>query len=96
MKHNLIRIMVAPHSAFYSPLIGTIAAGLLRKEGLEATYAALPAGHRSHDRLRNGQGAAMQSAVGSNRAPMIKGGHGLHEQSLEVFHLCRAITRRHP
>jgi len=59
MKHNLIRIMVARHSAFYSPLIGTIAAGFLRKEGFEATYAVLPAGRRSHDRLRNGQGDAM-------------------------------------
>jgi len=73
MKHNPIRIMVARHSAFYSPLIGTIAAGFLREEGFEATYAVLPAGQRSHDRLRNGEVDIMQSAVGSNWGPMERG-----------------------
>jgi NitT/TauT family transport system substrate-binding protein len=73
MKHKPIRIMMSRHSAFYSPLIATIAAGFLRNEGLEASYAVLPAGLRSYDLLRNGDVEIMQSAVSSNWGPMEKG-----------------------
>jgi NitT/TauT family transport system substrate-binding protein len=73
MKHAAIRIMVARHSAFYSPLIATIAAGLLREEGLEATYAVLPMDRRSHDLLRNGEVDIVQSAVSSNWGPLERG-----------------------
>jgi len=77
MEQRPIRIMVSRHSAFYSPLIATIAAGFLREEGLEATYAVLPAGQRSHDLLRNAEVDVMQSAVGSNWQPMERGETGL-------------------
>lgn len=73
MPSLAIRILVARHSAFYSPLISTFAAGLLRQEGLEATYGVLPAGSRSRDLIRNGEVDVVQSAVASNWGPMEQG-----------------------
>ena len=61
-----LRIMVSRHSAFYSPLIATIAAGFLREVGLEATYAVLQPGQRSQVLIRDGVVDIMQSAVSSN------------------------------
>ena len=61
-----IRIMVSRHSAFYSPLICSIAAGFLEKEGLQATYSILGKGERSHALIRDGLVDIMQSAVSSN------------------------------
>lgn len=72
-----IAIMVSRHSAFYSPLIGTIAAGFLEEEGLQGTYAALPPGQRSRTLLASGEVEVMQSAVGSNFGPMEKGERNL-------------------
>jgi NitT/TauT family transport system substrate-binding protein len=69
--------MVSRHSAFYSPLIGAIAAGFLREEGLEATYDVLPPGQRSHVLIRTGAVDIMQSAVSSNWKPMETGEHPL-------------------
>jgi len=73
MPSGKIHIMVSRHSAFYSPLIATVAAGFLGQEGLEATYEVLPAGVRSHALLREGRVDVMQSAVGSNWGPMERG-----------------------
>jgi NitT/TauT family transport system substrate-binding protein len=61
-----LRIMVSRHSAFYSPLIGTIAGGFLREAGLEATYDVLRPGQRSQVLIRDGVVDVMQSAVSSN------------------------------
>ena len=61
-----LRIMVSRHSAFYSPLIGTIAGGFLRDAGLEATYDVLRPGQRSQVLIRDGVVDIMQSAVSSN------------------------------
>ncbi len=77
MPRPHIRIMVARHSAFYSPLISTIAAGFLHKEGIESQYDVLPAGVRSHTLLRDGFVDIMQSAPGSNFGPMERGERGL-------------------
>ena len=77
MPNPTIRIMVARHSAFYSPLISTIAAGFLRKEGIQSRYDVLPAGTRSHTLLRSGFVDVMQSAPGSNFGPMERGERGL-------------------
>ena len=73
MAATPLRIMVARHSAFYSPLISTIAGGFLEDEGIEATYAELPPGGRSHPLLQSGQVDVMQSAPGSNWGPMERG-----------------------
>jgi NitT/TauT family transport system substrate-binding protein len=61
-----LRIMVSRHSAFYSPLISTIAAGFLKEKQIDATYDVLPPGGRSHVLIRDGIVDIMQSAVSSN------------------------------
>src|SRR3954469_2122381 len=68
-----LRIMVSRHSAFYSPLIATIAAGFLEDAGLKAEYAILGPGQKSHELIRDGAVDIMQSAVSSNWAPMAAG-----------------------
>jgi NitT/TauT family transport system substrate-binding protein len=70
-----LRIMVARHSAFYSPVLSTIAAGFLADEGLDATYDVLPAGGRSHILIGDGAVDVMQSAVSSNWR-LIEAGDG--------------------
>ena len=73
MKGPHLRILVSRHSAFYSPLISTIAARFLREEGLEASYAVLPKGRRARDLIRAGEVDIVQSAVSSNWGPMEQG-----------------------
>jgi len=68
-----LRILVSRHSAFYSPLIATIAGGFLAREGLDATYGVLPAGATSRDLIRRGRVDIVQSAVSSNWGPMGSG-----------------------
>jgi NitT/TauT family transport system substrate-binding protein len=68
-----LRIMVSRHSAFYSPLIASIAAGFLEEAGLTATYGILGAGQRSQELIRDGVVDIMQSAVSSNWRPMDRG-----------------------
>ena len=61
-----LRIIVSRHSVFYSPLISTIAAGFLERQGLSAEYGILQKGQRSADLIREGAADIMQSAVASN------------------------------
>jgi len=61
-----LRIMVSRHSAFYSPLIATIAGDFLREQGLDATYDVLRPGQRSQVLIRDGVVDIVQSAVSSN------------------------------
>ena len=65
-----LRIMVSRHSAFYSPLIATIAAGFLKEQGLDAAYSILGPAQRSQSLIRDGVVDVMQSAVSSNWKPM--------------------------
>ncbi len=73
MQQGSIRILVARHSAFYSPLIACMGAGFLREAGVEATYGVVPAGRKSHEMLRNGDVEIVQSAVSSNWTLIEKG-----------------------
>jgi NitT/TauT family transport system substrate-binding protein len=68
-----LRIMVSRHSAFYSPLIATIAAGFLERQGIQAEYSILGKGQRSAALIRDGAVDIMQSAVSSNWKPMDQG-----------------------
>lgn len=77
MSRHHVRIMVARHSAFYSPLIATMAGGFLAEEGLQASYAVLAAGTRSYPLLQRGEVKVMQSAPSSNWDPMERGETGL-------------------
>lgn len=79
--------MVSRHSAFYSPVIGLLAAGFLEAEGVDASYEVLPPGGRSHKLLRDGEVDVFQSAVGSNWGPMERG-----ETNLPV-HFAQINTR---
>lgn len=72
-----LKILVSRHSAFYSPLIVTIAGPFLREEGLTATYGVLAPGQTSRDTLHRGKAHIIQSAVSSNWGPMEKGIEGL-------------------
>lgn len=65
--------MVSRHSAFYSPLITTIAGGFLARRGIKADYDILAPGQRSSELIRDGAVDVMQSAVSSNWKPMERG-----------------------
>jgi NitT/TauT family transport system substrate-binding protein len=69
-----LRIMVTRHSAFYSPLLATFAAGFLQEEGLDATYHLLPAGRAVGDFLAAGEVDVAQSAVSYSWSVLEKGG----------------------
>ena len=62
-----LRVMVSRHSAFYSPLIATVA------RGFPATYAILGPGQRTHELIRDGAVDVVQSAVSANWTPMDRG-----------------------
>jgi len=68
-----LRIIASRHSAFYSPLISTIAAGFLERHGLSAEYGVLEKGQRSSELIRQGAVDIMQSAVSSNWRPLDQG-----------------------
>jgi len=57
-----IRIQFTRFSAFYSPLIATIATGALRDEGLEPSHSIAPAGVSAIDSLIDGSADVVQSA----------------------------------
>jgi len=73
MPPDSLRILVSRHSAFYTPLIGTVAGGFLAEEGLEASYGVLPKGRSARDLIRAGEVDIVQAAVSSNWGPMEKG-----------------------
>lgn len=68
-----LRIIASRHSAFYTPLIATIAAGFLKEEGLAANYRALAPGERSHELIARGEADVIQSAVSTNWPLMERG-----------------------
>src|SRR5262249_54635063 len=67
----MVKIKASRHSAFYSPLIATLAGGFL--EDLDATYGLLRPGETSHGLLRDGAAHIIQSAVSSNWKLMDRG-----------------------
>ena len=72
MPRNTIRIMASRHSAFYSPLLSTVAAGFLGREGFKATYEVLSPDRDAQDLIRNGEIDVVQSAVSSSWARLEK------------------------
>ena len=71
-----IRIVASRHTAFYSPLISTMAAGFLEENGLEYTYGVLGPGETAAGMIREGKAEIMQSAPSTNWAKMDKGETG--------------------
>ena len=64
--------MASRHSAFYSPLLSTIAAGFLREEGFESSYEVLAPGSDAQTLIRDGKIDIVQSAVSSSWTRMEK------------------------
>jgi NitT/TauT family transport system substrate-binding protein len=73
MSMEQIRIMVYRHSAFYSPLLATMAAGFLKDEGLEAVYFVKPKERNLYEMFRQGEVDIMQAAVSTSWDPLSRG-----------------------
>src|SRR5579863_9703884 len=71
-----IRITASRHTAFYTPLLSTMAAGFLEKHGLEYSYDTLKPGETAASMIRSGKTDIMQSAPSTNWAKMDKGETG--------------------
>jgi NitT/TauT family transport system substrate-binding protein len=70
---TVLRLMASRHSAFYSPLIGTIAGGFLQAEGFDPEYSPLPPGKTVAQLLTSGDIHVAQSAVSSSWGPLEQG-----------------------
>ncbi|MFQ5776116.1 MAG: ABC transporter substrate-binding protein [Kiloniellaceae bacterium] len=68
-----INIQFTRFSAFYSPLILTIAGGYLRDEGLEPAHGIAPPGKSAIAALRDGSAHVVQSAPSQGFAALEKG-----------------------
>jgi NitT/TauT family transport system substrate-binding protein len=69
----VLRVMASRHSAFYSPLLGTIAGGFLREEGFDPVYTPLPAGKTVAQLLTAGEIDVAQSAVSASWGALEQG-----------------------
>lgn len=68
-----LSIQFTRFSAFYSPLIATIAGGFLRDEGFEPSYSMAPAGKSAIAGLLDGSVHVAQSAPSQGFTPLEKG-----------------------
>src|SRR5262249_24615639 len=68
-----ISIQFTRFSAFYSPLIATIAAGFLEQESLRPKHSVAPAGTSAITGLQNGSVHVCQSAPSQGFGPLEKG-----------------------
>jgi NitT/TauT family transport system substrate-binding protein len=68
-----INIMAMRHSAFYTPLLVTIAGGFLKDEGLEPIYTVATPDNPVTDALRDGKAHLSQSAVATSFAGLEQG-----------------------
>lgn len=82
-----ITIMSLRHSAFYSPLLMTMAGGFLRDEGLEASYRQESPGDTVVDNIRNGSCDLAQSAVATSFAALERG------ESPDIVHFAQINSR---
>src|SRR2546427_12525804 len=84
MSNKNLRIMVYRHSVFYSPLIATIGMGVLKQEGLDATYFQKPQDRNQYDMFRRGEVEIMQAAVSTSWDPRSKGIRDIPVQFAQV------------
>src|SRR5581483_2822617 len=68
-----ISIQFTRFSAFYSPLIATIAGGFLKEEGFEPRHSIAPLGKSAIDGLIDGSVHVAQSAISQGFGPLEKG-----------------------
>ncbi len=84
---NPIRIMALRHSAFYSPLLLTMAGGYLRDEGLEHSYALATAERTVPGSIAAGTCDVAQSAVATSFAALEKG------EAVDIVHFAQINAR---
>jgi len=82
-----INIMALRHSAFYSPLLLSIAGGYLRDEGLEPTYTVATPTRTVPDSLTDGACHVAQSAVATSFAALERG------VALHIVHFAQINVR---
>lgn len=82
-----INIMAMRHSAFYSPLLMTMAGGFLKDEGLEYTYTVASPDNPVADALLNGSAHLSQSAVATSFAALEQG------QAVDIVHFAQINER---
>lgn len=70
---NEIRVQFTRFSAFYTPLIATIAGGFLKQDGFEPKHSVAPAGKSAIEGLINGTVDVCQSAPSQGFGPLEKG-----------------------
>jgi NitT/TauT family transport system substrate-binding protein len=70
---TVLRLMASRHSAFYSPLLGAIAAGFLKDEGFDPVYTPLPPGKTVAQLLTAGEIDVAQSAVSASWGALEQG-----------------------
>ena len=68
-----INIMAMRHSAFYSPLLMTIAGGYLQEEGLEPHYEVATPKNPANEAIRNGKVHLSQAAVSTSFEALEQG-----------------------
>ena len=68
-----LNIMASRHSAFYSPMICTIAGGFLEKEGLTGEYHVVEEGGSSGGAVAEGRMDVAQAAVSASWGPLDNG-----------------------
>ncbi|MEL6375011.1 MAG: ABC transporter substrate-binding protein [Pseudomonadota bacterium] len=68
-----INIQFTLFSAFYAPLIATMAGGFLAEEGLEGDWSVAPAGTSAIDALIEGKAHVVQSALSQGFGPLARG-----------------------
>lgn len=71
-----IRITASRHTAFYTPLLSTMAAGFLERHGVEYAYDTLQPGETAASMIQSGKTDIMQSAPSTNWVRMDKGETG--------------------
>jgi len=76
-----INIMALRHSAFYSPLLMTMAGDFLKEEGLESSYTVATADNTVVDNINQGSCDLAQSAVATGFSVLQQGGNS------DVVHL---------
>jgi len=84
---STIRITAIRHSAFYSPVLATIAGGFLKEEGLEAVYELAPAGVSIPAMLREGKFHLSLSAAAVSFAELEEG------KSCDIVHFAQINER---
>ena len=82
-----IHIMALRHSAFYSPLLMTMAGGFLRDEGLEHSYTPATANNTVADNILRGSCHLAQSAVATSFVALE------NNQPLEIVHFAQINVR---